>query len=102
MTTKPYYELHITMRGPKELLEPLVKKMPNRWTFSAIDGDPVEGPGVKCYATKHYRATLTQDQVQGYLTQAANFLRQKTLMNPDVVITREKIELVIHDVRYKH
>lgn len=101
MTTKEYYELHITMKGPKELLEPLVKKMPNRWTFSAIDGDPIEGPGIKCYATKHYRASLTRNQVQGHLTQAVSYLRQKTHLNPDIQITREKIELVIHDVRYK-
>lgn len=96
MTTKQYYELHITMDGSKEILEPLVNRMPNRWTFSAIDGDPIMGKGVKCYATKHYRISVTRNQVMGHLIQAVNFLKQR-----NVVITREKIELVLHDIRHK-
>lgn len=98
MTTKDYYELHITMNGTKAQLEALVNRMPNRWTFSCIDGDPIIGKGVKCYATKHYRISSTRSQVKGHLNQAVNYLEQHT--DPGTVI-REKIELVIHDVRFQ-
>lgn len=88
-----YYECHVTFDAvdtcrARQDVEDL------GWTFSCIDGDIVEGAGVKCYATRHF-----------------NFVRMKA---PDVLsellltaetlatrywVRRRKVEVVIYDNR---
>ena len=90
---KPYYEMHITMLGSKDILAPMVKKM--GWKFSAIDGDPVLGDGIKCYATAWLSPRrISQDEAVLTLTGTADILKH---WGANVI--REKIELVIYDTR---
>ncbi len=102
-----YYELHITMlgitlppQGPTAHIETSgmdVKYVQEQveklgWTYSRIDGDPVEGPGVKHYATRHLKSNFDRQEVLFLLNTAADKLREA-----GVNVTRKKIELVIHD-----
>lgn len=72
MNVKTYYECRITMEGRQAFLEPLVKA--TGWKFSAIDGDPTLGYGVKCYATMHYNAKRSEFEVLGLLNKTADRL----------------------------
>lgn len=87
-----YYESHITMLGTPETLKPLVEEI--KWKFSAIDGDPVLGEGIKCYATMHHSAKHTIEDVISYVKAASQALRQK-----NIKILRSKVELVLYDTK---
>ncbi len=90
-----YYEYPITLHGNKDYIKPLVEE--SGWIFSCIDGDIILGEGVKCYATMHYSHTRFElqdiiDKVQW----VANSLRRF-----DIIVLREKVELVIWNTRQK-
>lgn len=87
-----YYECHITMLGDKEQIRRCVEA--TGWKFSAIDGDPVLGAGVKCYATMFYNQRVPEYQVQAAVRVAANELTEAGIQ-----VTRRKVELVIFDDR---
>ena len=90
---KSYYEVHITMKGDPAKIEPLVNKI--GWKFSAIDGDPILGEGIKCYATMFFSPRrYEQDEVVEIIELVAQNLRSK-----GINVIREKIELVIWDRR---
>ncbi len=89
---KSYYECHITLVGDRRKLEPLVKQ--TGWKFSAIDGDPTLGDGVKCYATMHYNAKREEFEVLGLLHKTADRLRDQ-----GAEVIRRKIDRVIYDDR---
>lgn len=89
-----YYECHITLEGERSAVEQAVKSV--GWKFSAIDGDPVMGKGVKCYATKHYNSKIPSEAVVAEVETTADELRSRGCN-----VTREKVELVIHDTRAK-
>lgn len=91
--TKTYYECHITLNGDPEIIQWAVENM--KWKFSKIDGDPVEGAGVKCYATKHYNAKHASNAVVAILMHSATVLGAY----PTIEVTRRKVELVIFDDR---
>lgn len=90
--SKSYYECHITLEGSSSVCRGPVEA--EGWKFSAIDGDPVMGSGVKCYATRHYNARLRQENVLDILFWTAHQLEVAGL-----VVTRRKVELVIYDDR---
>lgn len=92
--TKQYYECHVTCLGTPEEVKPHVEFI--GWTFSAIDGDPDFGPGIKCYATHHYNFRHTTDDVMDWVSMAAQTLRKF-----GIKVIREKVELVIYDIRSK-
>lgn len=85
-----YYELHITMVGDKDLIQKAVEEI--GWKFSCIDGDPVLGDGVKCYATKLLAGKHTLDYVETDLKGAYTWL---LLQGFNAI--RYKIELVLID-----
>lgn len=86
-----YYEAHITLLGRPDFVRPLVEAL--QWKFSAIDGDPVLGPGVKCYATKQFNSKIPREAVLQDLQETA------AALVGSVEIIRKKIELVIYDTR---
>lgn len=92
MSANTYYEAHITMAGNPELIEPVVKA--TGWKFSKIDEDPTLGLGIKCYATKHFKASIDKEDVLCILHLIANVLQTN---NCNVI--RRKIELVLYDDR---
>lgn len=91
--SKTYYECHITLNGDPTKIKAAVEEI--HWKFSKIDGDPVMGSGVKCYATRHFNAKWGKEQVVFLLHDAANML----LEYPGIEVTRRKVELVIFDDR---
>jgi hypothetical protein len=64
------------------------------WKFSKIDGDPTLGKGVKCYATRHFKANVRESEVLHALHDAADFLKRL-----GITVMRRKIEMVIYDDR---
>lgn len=94
--TKQYYECHITMRGDPEFIRPLVESSVTGWKFSAIDGDPVLGNGVLCYATSHFPVRLSQDVVVEKMNFVAHCLSQQ-----GAEVIRQKVELVVYDTKHK-
>lgn len=93
MTTKQYYECHVTFMGDEGSIEP-PSHLPRGWKFSRIDGDPTLGDGVKCYLTRHLPTRLVLAQVVGQLNQAARALTARGYR-----VLRLKVELVVHDYR---
>ena len=89
-----YYECHITIEGDKDTSEKLVTHV--GWKFSAIDGDPSLGEGVKCYATMHYNNRVPLVEVIDRVQTTANALRAAGLH-----VVREKVEMVVYDTRSK-
>lgn len=89
---KQYYECHITMLGDPKWLRWPVEAM--KWKFSAIDGDPSLGNGIKCYATRHFNIKKSPEEVKLLLTIAATELSKK-----GINVIRRKIENVIYDDR---
>ena len=87
-----YYECHITMRGDKAIIQPLVEKA--GWKFSCIDGDPVLGDGILCYATKHYSHNEAKDWVVLCMNRAAEELKECNVI-------RQKVEFVLYDTKWK-
>ncbi len=85
-----YYECHVTVIGNREQLEYVVDSL--GWKFSAIDGDPTLGVGVKCYATKHYKANVSAAAVVEHVRSCAHSLRLASFE-----VLRDKVELVLHD-----
>lgn len=90
--TKSYYECHITLLGDPVVLEPLVRDL--KWKFSCINGDPVMGDGVKCYATMLFNNRMGDDLVLQTLLDAADYLEK---VGCEVI--RRKVERVIYDDR---
>jgi hypothetical protein len=59
---------------------------------SSIDGDPVFGEGIKCYATRLFNRRLGHDVVQNELFAVAEYLK-----GCGFTVLRRKIERVIFD-----
>ena len=91
MTT--YYEAHITLLSNNPAYVEVKVKSQN-WKFSKIDGDPVLGDGIKCYATKHFPSRNTPEVMIAELHRVATILN-----GPNSEVIRRKIELVIYDDR---
>lgn len=90
---KAYYECHITLESTdKDKTRKAVEVL--GWKFSAIDGDPVLGAGVKCYATRHYNHRHQSVSIVSIVNHTASLLHE---MGEE--ITRRKVELVIYDSR---
>jgi hypothetical protein len=87
-----YYECHVTLLGNATEIRPEVEN--RKWKFSVIDGDPVLGDGIKCYATKLFNRRVAQDTVIKEL-----FLIATELQNNGFNVLRRKVELVIFDDR---
>lgn len=85
-----YFECHITMLGDPSFIRPKVEAL--KWKFSVIDGDPVLGSGVKCYATRLSKESLGADRVLEQLLHTA-----ATLAWEGCEILRRKVEMVIYD-----
>lgn len=92
MTTKPYYECHITCVGNKKKIEAAINAI--GWSFSAIDKDIVLGDGVKYYATRHFNSRKSEENVK-----AALGLCRDELVRRGVNVIRSKVELVLFDER---
>ena len=84
------YELHITLTSTESNF--FIQF--GNWKFSKIDGDPVLGPGVKCYLTTH---TRTFKEAVDTMTRAMTFLDGTADF---VVIHRSKIEHIVYDEKY--
>jgi hypothetical protein len=80
------------MQGDADVIRPLVEML--KWKFSVIDGDPVLGEGIKCYATRLFNKNLGNEKVLNELLRAASDLERW-----GVRVLRRKVELVIYDDR---
>src|ERR1051325_7475371 len=87
-----YFECHVTLMGDATTIRPEVEK--RKWKFSVIDGDPVLGDGIKCYATRLFNRRLGQEDVQNQLLTIA-----AELSSLGFNVLRRKVELVIFDDR---
>lgn len=88
-----YYECHITMRGKREDISPVVES--EEWKFSCIDGDPVLGKEIFCYATRHYSAVrVPLEEVVMHMNIAALVFHKV-----GIEIVRQKVELVVYDTK---
>lgn len=89
---KEYYECHVTMLGDPDKIRPEVEA--NKWKFSAIDGDPVLGEGIKCYATRMFNIRMEESVVLRHLMNVAEYLSGRGCK-----VLRRKVERVIYDDR---
>lgn len=91
-----YYECHITLESDPHFDVSKIKAAVENlhWKFSAIDGDPSLGVGVKCYATAHFNERMGDVAVLKTLNAVADKLYEQGAQ-----VVRRKIELVIHDTR---
>jgi len=92
MSANTYYEAHITLICLPEEAEKVVVFL--GWKFSKIDGDPTLGRGLKCYATKHFKASMDRLDVLASLHETADAIQRSC-----GGVVRRKIELVIYDDR---
>jgi hypothetical protein len=90
--TKQYYECHITLEDDPDKVKIACRDI--GWKYSRIDGDPVLGKGLKCYATKHFNYKLDESVVLELLNNAADEMKLSGLK-----VTRRKVEKVLHDDR---
>lgn len=90
---KEYYECHITFERPKDAT---IIELPN-WKFSCIDGDPILGKGVKSYYTRHYNTAFLPAQMVMEMERLKPIIEAQ----PGHRVLRTKVELVVHDTRYK-
>lgn len=90
--TNTYYECHLTIEGDRELARDAV--MLTGWKFSSIDGDIVTGPGVRHYATRHYKSSLPVEHVLERLHLCGDYIAER-----GVSVVRRKVEHVIYDDR---
>lgn len=94
--TNSYFECHVTLADPGNHgigdLRRLIEK--SGWRFSCIDGDIVEGAGIKCYATRHWNTGLGVQAVLNNLLSYAQYLELS-----GYTVTRRKVEHVIYDDR---
>lgn len=86
------YECHVTMRANRSAAEEAVRKLGHGWTFSCIEGDPLFGDVVLCYATNHF----TEDEDAVLRVSWAAYELQSLGIN----VIRAKVEQVIFDHRY--
>lgn len=85
------YELHITVnKAEAEIATAVAKDL--HWKTSQIDGDPVLGAKPFFYLTTY---SPTEQVARLRLDNATAELRAR-----GVFVIREKIELIIHDVRH--
>lgn len=89
------YEVHITMDYVSDKLSLQVFLNSYNWSYSAIDGDPLLGPGVFHYATKHYDADI--HDLRYVLSRAEELMALLAIQGNSV--TRHKVELVVFDSR---
>lgn len=85
-----YYECHVTMLGDPKSIRQSVESI--GWKFSVIDGDPVLGDGVKCYATTFFNKKTNKNLVIASVQETA-----KTLGRMGITVLRDKVEHVIYD-----
>lgn len=91
---KRYFEAHVTMEAPPSeapRVAAAVKAI--GWRFSAINGDPILGDGVKMYATTHWNERIGIEVAVRRLHQAAGMLGAQHK------VVRRKVELVLYDDR---
>ncbi len=91
MSNKPIYEIHITcLVSQKAAAKQIAEQL--HWKTSEIERDPVLGNDTYFYLTKYATNVL----------EAFEEIREVTscLFEDNVKIVREKIELIIHDVKY--
>lgn len=90
--TNSYYECHLTIEpGERDLEYDIVT---SGWKFSSIDGDPVDGRGVRSYATRHYKSSLPVEVPMERMHLLANQLEAIGHR-----VTRRKVEQVVYDTR---
>lgn len=91
------YECHITvLLEDREIAEQVAKDL--HWKTSAIDGDPVLGKDTYFYLTRHGKCVMynVQDEdIWHNMKSTVNVLTAR-----GVKVIREKIELIVHDLRY--
>lgn len=95
MTSKQYYEAHITFTCNTDGYIPQYKS----WTFSKIDGDPVLGEGVKCYLTKHFKSSKS---LKSIIEEMDLIKVNMDLFMINVKWLRSKVELVVYDTKTMH
>ena len=91
-----YYECHITMMTSEDISKHDIQQVVEsyQWKFSAIDGDPILGDGVKCYATMHYAAKQTVQDVIQKVKSLSKFISMH-----GITVIRDKVELVLYDTK---
>jgi hypothetical protein len=91
------YECHITMMAKDDLQTVAIENLVHAigWSFSKIDGDPLLGPGVKCYATTHYADIVAEEEV---ILRLGMTVGELTKNGCEVV--RCKVEKIVFDRRF--
>lgn len=81
------------MEDNRPIVKTIVKSI--KWKFSAINGGPFLGKGLKTYATRQFNIKLPEDQVLQKLIDASNYIENVG----GIKVLRKKIEKVIFDTR---
>ena len=85
------FECHITIKGERDTVSPIVNDLGEGWSFSCIDGDPELGLQEFCYATNHF-----EDETTSYRNMA---ITARYLYKQGLDVVRVKVERVIFDTR---